>query len=687
MPTNLFIDPLNTSLAFLPVQFSRNKIEQVMDPANTSLPSRDGLRYFLELLIPNFAGSTTFERLVKMPGSEKPPTNQAGMVVYEGAFFQLDELLDGFLSFTKPAFGAKDMAIISTLTMPYIVKESVENNGVLLAESVKQNASQWLLKAGLNERDFLAWGSSFFTSYMSENRPFLTWQPDGKTIGENQQEYVYFLLNFSPAPASIIRRYRVHYTNGTYETLEYGALSGGQPFQVVSVPVHPAALNLNPAMVDYYEVWLADQDRNRLSQVRTYRVDHSYRSQERWLLFANSLGGWDTMRLLGEGAETLTTERTTAELERPAGAPADYSELRVIHLVGSREITVSTGYFEQAAHHQLKYLDELMLSKEIYLVDSRGHQALEMVTNSLVDKEDNTDLLARNFTFRFSTPQMNHSTMPAAPATPARPMKWQGAGVVQILDSYGKRTGKGRSLKLQRYYADTNTLFKPITEKPNQPGDPDYIESLPLPGVVAGSTPYPSQALTRVTTYKRTTCTGGDIGDVATITIPAGKYGSEISQADADSKAEAEYSLLNTQVYADTYGSCTAAPELYVVAVPAGEWRYRANNGNKFAFEWYQPGDPGTIKIGNTWDLQGQSRAYVYAQYSTDLNFPVRPSDWRFSVYGTPVSSVNLMIYQNGVLRYNQNITMNSDGYQYMGLNDKVTLASMDRLYFKATQL
>ncbi|GAB4050414.1 hypothetical protein [Spirosoma litoris] len=77
----------------------------------------------------------------------------------------------------------------------------------------------------------------------------------------------------------------------------------------------------------------------------------------------------------------------------------------------------------------------------------------------------------------------------------------------------------------------------------------------------------------------------------------------------------------------------------------------------------------------------------MYPQYSTDVNFPVRPTDWRFSVYGTPNSSVNLKIYQNGVLRFDQNIAINSDGYQYVGLNDKVTLASMDRLYFKATQL
>ncbi|GAB3990397.1 hypothetical protein GCM10028807_17470 [Spirosoma daeguense] len=679
-----FIDPLNTSLAFLPLLFSRNTLEHVIDPVDTTLADRSGLRYYLEILTPEFTGSTNFKRLVKMPGSEKPPATTGGLAVYEGAFYQLNELLDGFLDYQKPTFGAGEMAVISTLTMPFMAKESAENKGVDIPASTKNVASQWLLKAGLLERDFAAWGNAFFTDYMSKERPFLTWQPDGKTIGRNQPEYLYFLLNCSPLPATITRRFRVHYVNGTSEVLEAGALRGAQAYQVVSVPVHPKALNLNPDLVAYYEVWLADGNQERISQVRTYVVDQRHRSHERWLLFTNSLGGWDTLRLLGESAETLDTKRASAELERPAGAPADFAELRTIYVQGSRSLTVSTGYLEGNATAQLKYLDELLLANQVYLVDSQGHQALELTSTSLVDAEDNTDLLTRSFTFRYVNAQYNHSAMPAAPVLPARATKWRGMGIYYELDSYGKRTGYGRPLKLQKYYVDDNSTFKPLTEKPNQPGDPDYMPSSPLAGVQPGSTPFASAAIIRATSYKRTTCPNGTLGDVATINIAAGKYGSEISQAEANNRAEAEFSSLNTQAYADQYGACTAAPEMYNVMVAPGQWRYRVNDPARFEIYYYVFGTGDPI-FGNKWDLQGQTNAFVYPRFSTDLAFPVKPENYLLLVYGPANTNLNLKVYVDGVLVSDTNVLTNRDGYEHIFMPIKP--ASGAKVYMNLTTL
>lgn len=688
----MFIDPLSSGLVFLPLQFSRNPLEYVIDPADTSITDRSGLRYYLELLTPDSPGSSTFTRLVKMPGTEKPPTTSSGSNVFEGAFYQIADLIDGFLEYQKPDAGAVDMCILSALTMPYQAVESVKNKSQDLASSAKKSASQWVLKGGLTGRDFVAWNGSFFTAYMSDKRPFLTWQPNGKTVGQSQEEYLFYLLNFQPLPSTLYRRVRVTYQDGRRETLDKGAITGGQSYQVLCMPVGPKALGLGSNVISY-EVWLSDgmASRNRISEVRLYLVDNRPRSQQRFILFANSLGGWDTLRLVGEGSEMITTTRTTATLERPAGAPADFAELRVVNLEGQRTLTASTGWFESQAVEQLQYLTELMLSSQLYLVDERGHQALELLTANLVDKSDNPDLVARTFTFRLSTPQTNYSNMPAAPATPARPVKWRGVGVLQILDGYGKRTGKARPVKLQKYYPDTGAVYKPITEKPNQPGDPDFIDALPLPGIPAGSTPFPSTAISRATSFVRSTCDGGQVGDVATVVIPAGKYGSETSQADADSKAEAEYQASNTQAYADQFGTCNAAPENYQVVVATDCFRYRVNDGKRFEIEWFQLGNDGA-KIGNTWDIQGQNRAYVYPRYSTDLEFPVKPSDWRFFMYGNPGQQIRLQLYQSGALRIDRTVTMNVDGYEYLALSTELAgtgnpLKSGDKLYFKATAL
>lgn len=682
------IDSLASGLAFLPVQFSRNQIEYVIEAADTTLSNRAGLRYFLELLIPEFTGSSSFKRLLKMPGSEKPPASGGGLAVYEGAFYQLDELLDGFLDYQKPDFGQKDMAIISTLTMPYKVTQSVENNGVAMASMAKVLPDQYILKGGLTRRDFAAWGNLFFTTYMSANRPFLTWQPDFKVIGETQPEYLYFLLNISPLPTTFTRRVRVTYLNGTVETVDKGTISGAVSHQVICLPAHPAALGLDAKNVASVEVWLADKTQNRLSQVRTYLIDHTFRNQERHLLLSNSLGGWDTIRLLGEGAETLTTQRTTAQFERPAGAPADFAELRVINVQGTRELTVSTGYLEQQPLAQLRYLDELLLANQIYLVDGQGHQALELTTTNLVDVEDNSDLVARTFSFRWSAPQVNFSNLPAAPAVSARPTKWRGVGINYAVDSFGKRTGLGRPLKLQKYYTDDNTTFKPLTEKPNVPGDPDFINYLPVPGVVAGSSPFLSQAINRAIDYSRANCTGGQIGGPASYAVAAEKYGSETSQTDADSRAEAEFALYNNQAYADKNGTCTIAPvspELYTATVNSGEWRYRVSDQKRFEIYYYTYPNTEPI-IGNTWDIQGQNRPYVYQRFTTDLAFPVKPEKgWLVLIYGPAGSTLNLKVYVDGVLKSDTNYLANPDGYEHIQL--PVLPLSGQKLYLKLTTL
>jgi len=687
------IDPLKTDIIFLAVLFGRNRIEHIIEPADTELEDRSGLRYYLEINVPSFPQSAELERLLKMPGSEKPPILKGGAIIFEGAFFRIDELLNDALERAKPEFKQSLMSLNVSLTMPFELLESIENNGALLPGSSVKRGKQWIIKAGLTEEDFAGWGAVYFDRKLAESRSFLTWQPDFKVINAEQEEYLSFLLNVSPVPAGLVRRVEVTFEDQTTQTLTLGSITGLSAYQVVCSPVGPLALGLDKLSkrVVSYKVWLADSNLARLSEVRTYRIDSRYRRQERFILFANSFGAWDTLRLVGEGAETLKTSRVSAELERPLGVGADFPEIKVVSLQGDRELQISTGWIERNAKQTLRYFDELLLSEEIYLVTDKGHFPLELVTNSLVDDDDTTGLVSRTFLFRRSTPVQNFSNLPAAPLTAARPTGWRGLGLVHTLDANGKRTGRGRPLRLQRYYTDDGSLYKPRTEKPNIQGDRDFIADVTIPGVTPGSTPFPNTALTRDTTFVRTNCSTDQVGGPATIAIAAGKYGGERA-GDADEMAENEYKLMNTQDYVNQYGSCVSAPELYTVDIPAGHWHYRAADPKRVGIYWWG-GDAstgvtnhnGTIEpnIGNTWDLQGQSRQYVFPVGANDLNFPPKSLDWRFLLYGSPNTTVNAKVYRNGSLVYNQNVLLNPDGGEQISL--MFAPAALDKLYFKVT--
>lgn len=264
---------------------------------------------------------------------------------------------------------------------------------------------------------------------------------------------------------------------------------------------------------------------------------------------------------------------------------------------------------------------------------------------------------------------------------------------MQLLDQDGKRTGRGRPLRLQLYYTDDNSVYKPRTEKPNIQGDPDFIDSLYIPGSTPGSTPYPNVALLRNSTFTRNNCGNDRVGGVISIAIPAGKYGGE-APGDADALAEVEYKAKNTQAYANENGVCTTAPELYDIAFPADQWHYRAADPSRSAVH-YWGGDPATgilnhlgyfvPDMGNTWNLQGQNLPYVYPVGANDMNFPPRSADWRWLCFGPKSGTVNVKIYRNGALVLDANLALNIDGYEYKDF--PVQPSAGDKFYFKVTTI
>ncbi|PMD97404.1 hypothetical protein BWI97_07175 [Siphonobacter sp. BAB-5405] len=505
------------------------------------------------------------------------------------------------------------------------------------------NSPEWAIKAGLLEEDFQGWGERFFSTYQGANRPFLTWQPDRPLVSGKQEVYLYFLMNFSPLPTQVRLRAEITYFDKPAETITVDSLAGVQYCQIMGAPVGPAALGIQDAsQVKSYKVWLANQDFMRFSEVRTYVIDHRYQAQERCLLFSNSFHVFDSLRLVGKGSESLKVSRSMASRERPQAAQLDFSEMYLIDRTGDRELTVSTGYFPTCGPEQLRYLNELLLAEEWYLVTEKGHQPLELMTDSILDIEASPGLMSRTFSFRYTAQQNNFSSLLVAPEQEARPVYWRGIGFQHLLDPNGLRTGNGRPVKLEKRYADDDTPFVPFIVKPNMPGDPDYIAAVPIPGIVKGSTPYPNVAISRMTSFVKNDCQVGYVGNAAPISIAAGKYGGENS-GEADAKAEAEAKSLDTQEYANQYGSCVrGGPQYYTVAPPPAGFfslrliRPKGNSTGLAGGPGIETGDRSKPAHGNTWflsDWAGKPGNYVYLNSPTDMIFP-RNVNYYFNVSG-----------------------------------------------------
>ncbi|UHG90110.1 DUF5977 domain-containing protein [Spirosoma oryzicola] len=657
------IDALATNLVFLPLHFSRNRLDVVIDPADTTLTDRSSLRYALTLLVPTFPQSSEFTKLTTLIGRERPPQISGGLERFDGAQFRIDEVLDGFLETQKPAFNQTAMSIVPTMTMPYCLRETVTGGKPAVSTELTR-PKEWIFKGGLTNEDFAGWADRFFNTYLRDTRQFLTWQPLAKSVSLYQPEYLYFLLNCSPVPAIIKRRIQVTYPDGRSDVRTLDTLSGASLNQVVCVPagMYPNGLGYDVAS---YDVWLSDGNDNRISQVRTFRVDSREQEQERFILFENSLGGFDTLRITGQATEATSVRRVSVEIDETASTAIDVAQVRIIQAEGDHSLSVSTGYFTRQASAWARYMDELLFSKAIYLVTDKGQVPLLLTTSELLTHEDNADLIARTLSFKKAKVEQNFSLLPISSAQAGRPTAWRGIGFRQVLDSYGKRTGLGAPIRLRKYYTDDGTDVKPITEKPNAVGNADFITPTPVPGVVAGSTPYGNAAISRTGRFNRSTCPSGQQGGPATISVGAGKYGGE-DQADANARAEAEFASLDTQAYADANGSC-AMSENYTWNVPANQFHIRFSNPAAAAI-YHNDGLNGPADMGNTQSLQGQAGQFVYLAGSNDLNFPAADANWLLYSLGSPYANKRLTLYKNGVLLRTQDFTHNKDGYELLSL-------------------
>ncbi|MDR6195635.1 DUF5977 domain-containing protein [Siphonobacter sp. SORGH_AS_0500] len=647
------IDFLDADITFRALQLTRNRIEHNIPPASPEdFPNRAGLKYYLEIRTPDFPGSSIYDTFLTLPGRERPAILMNGQPSYEGAYFPFHTEIDSMLARKKPSFAQKGLFVISSLTTPYILKEYVENEDNEVSTVTK--TPEWAIKAGLLEEDFQTWGTRFFSDYQQKNRKFLTWQSDRGVVCDTSENYLFFLMNCSPMPDQVKLKVQINFSDGHTQTRTIDTLVGVQYCQIVGAAVGPVALDIPVDEVDDYQVWLSTNHDRRISEVRTFRLDHQYRSQVKCLLFSNSFHVFDTIRLVGKSSEQLKVTRSLASRERPQSAPIDYSEMYVIEKTGERQLIISTGYFEGV--DKLRYLDELLLAEEWYLVTQKGHQPLELVTNAILDIEESPGLFARSFTFRYTSDQNNYSSLPVAPEAPERETYWRGVGSQQILGPTGLRTGKVRPVKLEKRYRDDDTLVVPTIVKANVPGDPDYIAAVEMPGIVPGTSPYPSKAINRTGSYVRKNCSVGQVGGPAQIIIPAGTYGGE-NEGESDALAEARFTALDTQATADQLGSCVmGGPQYYMLTVPpsAGFWNLRlvrpkGNDSGIAGGEGFMTGNLNQPGHGNRWymaDWAGKPGSYVYLNSPLDMLFPIG-TPYRFDVSGWN-SPLTIRVFVNG---------------------------------------
>jgi hypothetical protein len=258
---------------------------------------------------------------------------------------------------------------------------------------------------------------------------------------------------------------------------------------------------------------------------------------------------------------------------------------------------------------------------------------------------------------------------------------WVPTNAYCLINDNGLRTGYLGAAKLELHYADDGSLVKPLRSKANTPGTEGY--TAPTLSGACSSTPFVNALVTQPGSYKRSNCGADQEPTVAILSIPAGTYGAETADQ-LQARIDQALRVLDTQDYANTYGSCLANPAGYSYAVPVNRWHYRTNLPARIGLETAD-----APYMGNAWTMQGRGSGFVFPTNSNDLDFPstdFSTYQWRLFAYGTAGKSARLRFYKNGTLYNEVTFVFNPDGYEYFNLTT-VALVSGDKLYLQLTDL
>lgn len=267
-------------------------------------------------------------------------------------------------------------AVFSDSSEPYEQSELVKT---YTAEIAEQTHTFTVIKAGV---DRLATSAA---NFLKAN--WLTWQPQVKKV-------TYYLpesLTFYSVEASVVKvkAYFQQQDSGyAEETKQLLSIVAGKAY---TVPVQYAVIaeKFESRLPAFYDVWFETVDGVRLSYIQRYVSSGMMSEDESWIVFENSLGGFDTFRAYGQHSLTADHDHQLAKI----GDITDEYNVDT-----TREFQKNTGYLVE---HERKWLLDFFPSRQKYLYSSNYLRRI-VVTEDDTSYTGNELPSSYTFNYRFA---------------------------------------------------------------------------------------------------------------------------------------------------------------------------------------------------------------------------------------------------------------------------------------------
>jgi len=246
---------------------------------------------------------------------------------------------------------------------------------------------------------------SFF-SQLSFNKQFLTNQPAEKWIRERQPEKLFFCV-YDNQTSSVLYKTKVYYTDGTNTTTTIATTPAnqGSVLEFIITPNKTGLPALDPAKtIQKFEVWLENQTGLIISETRTYYIETVPELYDRYFLFLNSLGGYDTLRTLGLGQKSISINKqgVVKDLD-PEGTDLKDRSKKDIVLQLNKGYKVNTGYHKGRDAKKIQdYMTDFLLSEDVYVIWQNTIIPVVINTNKTPIYKDDNFLYELEFDFEIA---------------------------------------------------------------------------------------------------------------------------------------------------------------------------------------------------------------------------------------------------------------------------------------------
>jgi len=367
--------------------FSKNPVLLKLQAASPE--TKPNLRFICEVWVEPEYLSGNF--ILATPEPFEHPADKHGATQ-----FDVSEILDAFVEPHLPDFNQLTVKRADKAFKRFYLRYTEAYGDPVAPGPYIVEDNRYVVYGGLDAPEHFA--DTYFKSFRQNRKPFFTWEPVIKPeVFKDQPEYLYFMPDSFELTEFQVK-VRVVFQDGSSTTFQPFVQNNLRRFELYCIPVGHDQLGLGSLQqgkeVRSWDVYVVDDLNRVLSETRRYMLDPKSYEQIRYFVYANSIGGYNTLAATGQARLQADAQARLMERNKPLDAGSGDSV--VISKYSSRTLQLSTGYKSKG---EIQALQDFLISEDVCLVGQDRYLPGRLSDKSATLSDDADTRYAFSFDF------------------------------------------------------------------------------------------------------------------------------------------------------------------------------------------------------------------------------------------------------------------------------------------------